>query len=386
MVRIGESHFFYDGNNPSSDGQKTGDNNSPSVFLTPSPEPPATPETKTANATREAAPASIGAGLLAAVIWAYEKLGGKSSEAKPNLSAEQKRYQGYLETGAVKGTNAKKIEAKMPDLGNGKIDRPIRQIAGICVPCAGLNSLSSTETGNRILKEHLYKDETKQIYAIHLKEAENNHLPEPKGNGIYTFSLQQIMDIQNSETGMLTGEGDAAAYVLALEQYLKECHIKKTGSDVPPNGKNFFSEGMEVSRFYEIISGTKCSTKPENYFQKGVSGANISVKHSNESEEEYKKRVSYTFDKIFEIAKNQTGSTTLAISMSANNDDSGNMHAYSVIGTYTREDGEKCILIQNSNLSENKNLKRYGNDYPPTYEMTKDEYSRFICSFTTYVF
>lgn len=376
MVRIGESHFFYDGKDtPSGEGKNDGVN-SPSVFLTPSPEPPATPE---------ATPASIAAGLLAAVNWAYEKFGGKSSEVKKNLSPKQERYQLYLENGAVTGVNAKKIQAKMPDFGNGKIDKPIRQIANICVSCAGLNSLSSTETGNRILKGHLYKDETKQIYAIHLKEAENNHLPEPKGDGIYTFSLQQIMDIQNSETGMLTGEGDAAAYVLALEQYLKECHIKKTGSNVPPNGKNFFSEGMEVSRFYEIISGTKCSTKPENYFQKGVSGANIDVKHSNESEEEYKKRVSYTFDKIFEIAKNQTGSTILAISIS-NNNESKNIHAHSVIGAYTRDDGEKCFLIQESNLSENKDLKRHGNDYPPTYEMTKDEYSRFICSFTTYVF
>lgn len=289
--------------------------------------------------------------------------GEKLKPTPDDYNENQLRWKNYVdkqdsETTKTNQRTYNTFKAMLPDKGNGKIDKPAKQIAGNCWLLGNINSLASNEVGLKLLNNNILKDDEKHIIAIHLKEAENNNLPSPDGNGVYTFTEEEIFNAQNrnSETGLASGDGDIAAYALAIEQYLKE-----TKGGVLSSGEKHFSDGEKVSRMYEILTGKKSNE----------AGSPIKFEMFDKSNStQNNEKIQSAYNNILDLAKNETGATTL--SMFA--------HAFSVVGT----DGES-LLIQESNLSETfkKYFELVPDTFPPTYKLTAENFKTYAENYST---
>ena len=285
---------------------------------------------------------------------------GQLTPESSELTEDQERWAKYVEMYGAKEDAASQKKAKLfssmiPDSGNGKIDKPAKQISNNCWLIGGINSLAITETGEKLLENNLHKDNEKHMISVHLKEAENNHMPQPKGDGIYTFTEKEIFDAQKrgDKDGLVSGDGDVTAYALAIEEYLKE----KNNGELPA-GKSHFSDGAPVARLYEIVTGQSRSDA-----NSGITFTQINEKNnSNETISKY-------FENIQNINQNKSGATSLNIYG----------HAFCVVGT-----DKDNLLIQESNLTEilKDKLELVPNSFPPTYKLPMDKFGSTVESFS----
>lgn len=245
------------------------------------------------------------------------------------------------------------IKSHLHDDGNGKFDKPAAQKTGNCWLLSGINALVATDFGKEFLERNILKDEEKNLFAVHLKEAENKKLPRPKGDGIFVFTEKEVLDAQHGENGLASGDGDVAALALAVEKYLE---IANDGN--LDESKENFSDGNSVFKFFEIITGEKKDT-----FSKRSIGINHLITR-NVSGNEMRLQ---EFENVFELAKEKKSAIIIA------NDN----HGFSVVGTE-----DDCILVQESNQGGNyKNVfELIPNSFPPTYKIPKDVFEKNITS------
>ena len=288
------------------------------------------------------------------------KSGVKLTPSEDDLSEDQQRWSVYADkysniNEASAQKKAKTFYAMLPDSGNGKIDKPAKQISNNCWLVGGLNSLTTSKTGQTLIENNLVKDNNKHIFAIHLQEAENKHLPAPKGDGIYTFTEKEVFDAQkrNSKEGLVSGDGDVAAFALAIEEYLKVSNNGQLAGD-----KTHFSDGAKVSRLYEIITGEERKTF-ENENNTGVTFVELDTDTNKDNSD---------FEFIQKIYENQSGSATLNIKG----------HAFSVVSS-----DKDNLFIQESNLTEGfkNSFELVPDTYPPTYKLSKSAFQSNVESY-----
>ncbi len=262
----------------------------------------------------------------------------------------------------------KQNETMLNDSGNGKFDKPAMQLTGNCWLLAGINALVHTDFGKQFLEKNIIKDEGKHLFAVHLQEAENKYLPKPKGDGIYVFSEKEVLEAQNDDGGLASGEGEVTAFALAIELYLKE-----TGKSLKEDQENY-QDGNISYRLFELVTGLDA---PKTYLgihnEIGIQYENAdTIKEPELIGEEIrfntKKRLNY-YDKIYEMAEKKNAAIVLS---------NGN-HAFSVVGTE-----ENYLLIQESNLSENykDKFELIKNSFPPTYKVNKDIFEKTFISYS----
>ena len=304
----------------------------------------------------------------------------------PALSKEQKQIQ-EINDGTKKlldiakrsyGENSDKVkkleeqikqnETMLNDSGNGKFDKPAMQLTGNCWLLAGINALVHTDFGKQFLEKNIIKDESKHLFAVHLQEAENKYLPKPKGDGIYVLSEKEVLEAQNDDGGLASGEGEVTAFALAIELYLKE-----TGKSLKEDQENY-QDGNINYRLFELVTGLEA---PKTYL--GVHneiGIQYEIADTIEEPEligeeirfNTKIRLNY-YDKIYDMAEKKNAAIVLS---------NGN-HVFSVVGTE-----ENYLLIQESNLSESykDKFELIKNSFPPTYKVNKDVFEKTFISYS----
>ena len=265
----------------------------------------------------------------------------------PSQTEWQKHTQEiYSECDLTVNEYAKKLEIYLNDKGNGKLDKVVKQNTGNCWLLGGINALISTEYGKEFLERNIIKDEEKHIFAVYLPEAKDR---------VYVFTEKEVLDAQNADSGLASGDGDIAAYALAVEQYLKEEADGKL-----KDGKKHFSDGNTTHRLFEIVTGLKGKLVLNRDKDQNLRPG-ITIKVIKSSDINY-------FGEIYDLTKNKKGAVTLA-------DDE---HVFSVTGV----DGD-CLLVQESNnlCTYKDKFELIENSYPPTYKIPKE---LFETTFTTY--
>ena len=104
-------------------------------------------------------------------------------------------------------------------LGNGSFDNAALQMAGNCWAHAGINSTLKTPAGKQYVNNLVVKDKQKGTISVLLPGAKDAGLPKPKGDGIYTYSENEIY---NSTFSTSAGDGDYTAMMLAIEDFRQE--------------------------------------------------------------------------------------------------------------------------------------------------------------------
>ena len=247
--------------------------------------------------------------------------------------------------------NIKESEIFLNDSGNGKFDRAAMQLTGNCWLLGGINALISTEFGKEFLERNIIKDEEKHIFAVHLQEAEDMGFPKPNGDGIFVFTEKEVLDAQNTDTGLASGEGDIVAFALAVDKYIKE---KSKGAESSGDGNTDY-------RLFEVVTGLS-----KRNFENSKTGIQYKTAADIGDGET---RLNY-FDEIFEMAKNQTGATTLGLKG----------HEFSVIGV----EGD-CLLIQESNnmATYSEKFELIKDSFPPAYKVPKELFEKTFTSYSS---
>ncbi len=282
----------------------------------------------------------------------YEKAKVDGEKLTGDVSDDQKILSGYVDKHnddpKYKGL-INQIQTYLEDNGNGKVDKPARQLTGNCWLLAGINALNSTDFGKEFLEKNIIKDNEKHLFAVHIQEAEKKGVPKPNGDGIYIFSEKQVLEMQK-EKGLVSGDGDVTAYALAIETYLKE-----SGQNLDKDAQ-FYQDGNSISRFFELITALDSPLKFLN-IDKNKYGIQYERAEYNDNEKNL-----YCFYTIYDLAKERNS----AIILSSNN------HAFSVVGVE-----DNFILIQESNfLEEYEGLKLKENTFPPTYMLDKETFEK----------
>lgn len=128
-------------------------------------------------------------------------------------------------------------------VGNGKFDNPAEQMTGNCWAHAGINAMMQTEAGRSYLNNLIIKNNITGAISIYLPGAEKQELPKPNGDGIYTYTEEEIAKrVLNTSRG----DGDYTAFMLAIEDFRKEV----------TNDANATSESGSISNFCNLIFGT----------------------------------------------------------------------------------------------------------------------------------
>ena len=141
------------------------------------------------------------------------------------------------------------------DLGNGKFDKPATQQTEVCWALASINSLLTTKEGTKLLESNKYYDKDTGVFAIHLQEAEDNGFH----NGIYIITPE---DIKKESPDLVQGEGDAAAYIIALKRYFEEVNRNpelKAKMESEKHSVIDMDSGNYSFRFFEVLTGGKFS-------------------------------------------------------------------------------------------------------------------------------
>lgn len=120
-------------------------------------------------------------------------------------------------------------------LGDGQLGTNAVQQTGNCWLHADINAVMQTEKGREYLNKLVSKDPKTGDITVFLPGAKAKGLPQPKGDGIYTYSeadlLKRIKDTS-------AGDGEYTALVCAVEDYIRgnsEDENANTRSSVNPN-------------------------------------------------------------------------------------------------------------------------------------------------------
>ena len=243
-------------------------------------------------------------------------------------------------------------ELTLNDSGNGQIDKLARQRTGNCWLLAGINALVHTPEGKAFLERNILKDEEKHIFAIHLQQAEDRQLPRPNGDGIYVFTEKEVLNIQHRNKGLVSGEGDIAAFALAIEAYMHDANLKP-----PEEVGRYYSDGYSLCGLYEMLTGVIAETGDNTDI--GISNIDKTIKQA-------KKDPLNSFNELCELAESKTAAITLAY---------GAEHAVSVVGF----DGE-CLLIEEPNYSTAifEGKLKLVKKFPPTYRVSFKDYQKLF--------
>lgn len=248
------------------------------------------------------------------------------------------------------------------DTGDGDFNEVVTQKTNVCWGLAGINTLAQSNVGLSLLENNRHRDQQTGVYAIHLKEAENNELP---SGGIYIITPEEIANVSQT---IAEGEGDSIAYLLAIDKYFEE--IKTCKPEIAETlNVNDIEEGNISSRFFEIITGGTATMIGEfsNVNDELPKGINIGN--------------GISYQQISEIV--QSGRGAAVLSVYGGGDDMG--HAISVVGT---KNGE--LVIQESNNNKEIFLNTY-KDYrgrnifnettpinnAPAYTISEDKFKAY---------
>ena len=149
-------------------------------------------------------------------------------------------------------TKDKKLEQSFEDagfnleesLGDGKISEPAVQMTGNCWAHAGLNAFVATPKGQELINNLVTK--RNGVVSVRLPEAAERGLPKPNGDGVYTFTEQEIL---SGTTVQSVGDGDVTAVMLAIEKYFTEIGENES-LEIRTNGNKPY-------RMFEILTGKK---------------------------------------------------------------------------------------------------------------------------------
>ena len=245
-------------------------------------------------------------------------------------------------------------------------DKVAQQISGNCWAHGAINSLSATKEGEKMLLDHMHRDEQKGVTAVHLQEAENNGMG-TGGTGIYTFTDKEIAE---GARRFSTGDGNVTAYMLATEQYMKEHGEGK-------KGKRYASDSNLDSRMYQMITGAPVRY-PQNtqYVNIGLNQILNNAQDSNMTD----------YNVLCDVIR--SGHASASMTVATHDKKSG--HVFSVVGV--SESGK--LLVQESNqlgtlssmytyIDKNGNrvapfVKTKSINGSPTYELSKENYYKFI--------
>lgn len=128
--------------------------------------------------------------------------------------------------------------------GDGTLSTNGKQMTGNCWAHAGLNSMLATPQGAEIVNNLITKKNG--VISVKIPEAANKGLPQPKGDGIYTFSEQDLTD---GFVNQSMGDGDVTALMLAINQYFEDAGLK--------DGLANRMDGNYGARMFEILTGQK---------------------------------------------------------------------------------------------------------------------------------
>lgn len=248
------------------------------------------------------------------------------------------------------------------DLGNGKFDKPATQQTEVCWALASINSLLTTKEGTKLLESNKYYDKDTGVFAIHLQEAEDNSFHD----GIYIITPE---DIKKESPDLVQGEGDAAAYIIALKRYFEEVNRNpelKAKMESEKHSVIDMDSGNYSFRFFEVLTGGKFS-------QYGFRDMKGTLHNGIGTGEPY---CTGNFEEIYNLADKKEGAIVLVIAA----------HSISVIGA---RDGK--LLIQESNNSENfsRDFSDKNREHvlfhrvedingAPAYELSQDDYEHYI--------
>ena len=243
-------------------------------------------------------------------------------------------------------------QTMLNDSGNGKIDKTATQVTGACWLLAELNALAHTTEGKDFLERNLLKDEEKHIFAVHLQQAEDRKLPIPNGDGIYVLTEKEVLEAQNSENGLTSGEGDVAAYALAIERYMKDSNIQAT-EEVDEH----YINGYYIYGLFEMITGETAED-----FDLTTCG----IKYEEKTQEEIKTNPLDNFKELQKLAQEQSSAIVLGYQKE---------HSFSVVGA----EGEYLLVQESNNLKFiYDKIFKLKDGFPPTYMITNDDYQKYF--------
>lgn len=176
-----------------------------------------------------------------------------------NCLTELKSIEGTQKIVDEMNNLAREMNAGDDILGDGKIDlnnKAIQQ-TGNCWAHAGINALVATPVGKELINNLITKKDG--VIAVKIPEAAGKGLPQPKGDGIYTFSE---MDILGQVAAQSFGDGDVTAIMLAISQYFTE-----TGESA--NLENNM-DGNKSGRLFELLTGKSSKTYATSKVPDGV--------------------------------------------------------------------------------------------------------------------
>ncbi len=248
------------------------------------------------------------------------------------------------------------------DLGNGKFDKPATQQTEVCWALASINALLTTKEGTKLLESNKYYDKKTGVFAIHLQEAEDNGFHD----GIYIITPE---DIKKESPNLVQGEGDAAAYVIAVKKYFEEVNQNpelKTKMESEKHSVIDMDSGNYSFRFFEVLTGGNFtqykSLDKDSKLQNGIGTGDPYYTGS--------------FDEIYNMANKKEGAAVLVIAA----------HTISIIGARNGK-----LLVQESNNSENFSQeftdKKQNHilfqrvediNGAPAYELSRNDYEHYI--------
>ncbi len=143
-------------------------------------------------------------------------------------------------------------------LGDGQLGTNSVQQTGNCWLHADINAVMQTEKGREYLNKLVSKDPKTGDITVFLPGAKAKGLPQPKGDGIYTYSEK---DLLNRIKDTSAGDGEYTALVCAVEDYVRE-----NSEDVNANTESSINPNYTREEIQKVIFGAGfTTTKDINY-------------------------------------------------------------------------------------------------------------------------
>jgi len=157
--------------------------------------------------------------------------------------------------------NLAKLIAENPEnltedlLGNGKLSTNSIQQIGNCWLHGHINAIMQNEKGKEYLNKLISKDPKTGDITVFLPGAKEKDLPQPKGDGIYKYSENDLLKRINNTTA---GDGDYTALVCAVEDY-----IKQTSGNPDANTNGGHNDDYSLLDIEKIIFGNSFNFESE---------------------------------------------------------------------------------------------------------------------------
>ena len=129
--------------------------------------------------------------------------------------------------------------------GNGYFDNYAKQKTGNCWAHGCLNNMLSNDAGRQYLNNLVVKSHGK--ISVYLPGAKDKNEPQPAGDGIYTYTEQEISKYYNRES---MGDGDYTCFMMAITEY------RRKHPDIDSQGNVYNkSSGGHYENFINLVFG-----------------------------------------------------------------------------------------------------------------------------------